>query len=448
MLSQSLTALATVPSSPGRLPMIRAASLGVIVSLGLFAAGESRAEAPRAGIEATSKTSRLARLTAPSHKLRESLDSACLRIDPISGNRIPCKPPSSSSYNDGRSSGSLTVPQYWVPFDEFDATYSQEDFLSDPESVLPNAYLLSQLSAISYRNPGYAHDVINIVENTDGAQAYGLAQGLGLQSEDIIERQGASFFDLGDPGGHSTAYVFHNADVVVVAFRGSTSDHGAQDWIDTNPDIWPMYKPNWGKVSHTKCLFGICHTWDTDIVTIHHGMYDAMDLIYDEVLETIVPLLADGRELWLTGHSLGGAVAILTAFRLEHDDNIPVQGVHMFGAPAVGDDDWAQQAESTLRNVHRWSAEGDPAPVVTQAPMFYHVGFVNNLFTDGEVELDSADMFGYAPHCAPGYGLQVAHMSYWSRMHGVLEDYYPELADVLPPPLQGEESFFNVPDNC
>jgi pimeloyl-ACP methyl ester carboxylesterase len=173
----------------------------------------------------------------------------------------------------------------------------------------------------------------------------------------------------------------------------------------------------------------------TDVVTLHNGYYDAAEVIFDEVVAAIEPLLEEGRRLWITGHSLGGAVATLTAFRLEFEEGIPVHGVHVFGAPAVGDSDWVAVFEDTVTNFHRWNLEGDPAPVATQAPMFYHAGIINNLYTDRGLVLDGTNMFIYLSQCWPGYGALVVHMNYWSRMHEELKASHPHLVDLFPAAL-------------
>ena len=38
-----------------------------------------------------------------------------------------------------------------------------------------------------------------------------------------------------------------------------------------------------------------------EVVTLHTGFYDAADIIFDDVVEAIEPLLDDGRRLWIRG---------------------------------------------------------------------------------------------------------------------------------------------------
>lgn len=67
---------------------------------------------------------------------------------------------------------------------------------------------------------------------------------------------------------------------------------------------------------------------------VHRGFRAALDEIREPLTELVGRLRKDdpGRALWLTGHSLGGALAILASALLPD-----VQGAYVFGAPHVGD---------------------------------------------------------------------------------------------------------------
>lgn len=345
----------------------------------------------------------------------------CFKLDTRTGQLVPCTNTSSGGVSGG-SSATTPPPPPPPAFDYFDADHDQGDFDADAESVLPNAYLLSQLSAASYLAPGYGE-----------GQAYRVAEELGLESLTVIEAEYHSVLDLGGPGGASKVYVFYNDEAVFLAFEGTT---GILEWEETNLDFVPYAKPEWGTVDQTVCYGFGCFSVTLDQVTIHNGFYDAMDLVYDQVRAAIAPLVGT-RELWITGHSLGGAVAILTAFRLHFDHGFDVQGVHTFGAPAVGDGLWAQVFDAEMSNVHRWSLEHDPAPAVAHWPMFTHVGIANNLYGNGDLVLDDMDLWYYVPECALGYSVVVVHMSYWPRMHEELSETHPELIPLLPASLPG-----------
>jgi pimeloyl-ACP methyl ester carboxylesterase len=94
---------------------------------------------------------------------------------------------------------------------------------------------------------------------------------------------------------------------------------------------------------------------------VHRGFRNALDEIWKPLSELVARLRRDdpGRAIWLTGHSLGGALALLAASRLPN-----VQGVYVFGAPHVGDADFrASLPVRPVRFVHG-------SDLVTRVPVF------------------------------------------------------------------------------
>ena len=67
---------------------------------------------------------------------------------------------------------------------------------------------------------------------------------------------------------------------------------------------------------------------------VHQGFADSLNELLPALDERLADLRTQNpqRRLWLTGHSLGAALATLAADRLE-----AVQGLHTFGSPQVGD---------------------------------------------------------------------------------------------------------------
>jgi hypothetical protein len=66
---------------------------------------------------------------------------------------------------------------------------------------------------------------------------------------------------------------------------------------------------------------------------VHQGFAAAMDRVWPAVQAAVAS--GAGRPLWITGHSLGAALATLTACRLAAG-GVAVQGVYTFGSPRVG----------------------------------------------------------------------------------------------------------------
>ncbi len=115
------------------------------------------------------------------------------------------------------------------------------------------------------------------------------------------------------------------------------------------------------KVTRTRGFLGVCDTqavlafrgsdpftlptWVTDVVVrlverdeyagrVHLGFSSALGRTWNKV-ETLLEQAQD-KPLFLTGHSMGGALAVLTACRLEKMGRSPA-ATYTFGAPRVGD---------------------------------------------------------------------------------------------------------------
>jgi triacylglycerol lipase len=67
---------------------------------------------------------------------------------------------------------------------------------------------------------------------------------------------------------------------------------------------------------------------------VHKGFADAFAILWPEAEGPLAELLP-GRDLWIAGHDLGGALAVLAAARL-HEQGSSVEAVYTFGSPRVG----------------------------------------------------------------------------------------------------------------
>jgi triacylglycerol lipase len=110
--------------------------------------------------------------------------------------------------------------------------------------------------------------------------------------------------------GSHNALVLDDDGVRLIAFRGTDE---RKDWL-TNLDVW-FRSTSWGRV--------------------HRGFQDAVTTFWPEVDDHVRVGITAGRRIWLTGHSLGGALALLAAARLAANDVI-ADRLCTFGQPAVG----------------------------------------------------------------------------------------------------------------
>jgi triacylglycerol lipase len=212
-------------------------------------------------------------------------------------------------------------------------------FEFDPQATtlsLTNARLLGQAAAVAYQDEA-------------ACQGWARAQGLDEQF-DFFSSAGVV------PNSDTQGFVAQNAQVVIVAFRG------------TQPKV-PI---DWMTDFQAKHV-----TWGPFAGMVHKGFHDALHAVWEIAFggREILParLLARGdRKVWITGHSLGGALAELCAAQAQIASHVPVQGVYTFGQPRCGDDGFAELIQAALgQRIFRFINDKDIVPRVP----FFGMGF-------------------------------------------------------------------------
>lgn len=158
---------------------------------------------------------------------------------------------------------------------------------------------------------------------------------------------------------NTQAYIAQSPEAVLVAFRGSESPtrlDGLKDWLLTNANNL-LVVPE-GRVGTDFAAAGVGARY-------HRGFMQALDAVWEPLLEALDEVQgASGRPLWVTGHSLGGALALLAAWRLQRHF-VEVQEVVTFGAPMVGNAVAAQAFQKAFAGrVHRYVDIEDPVPLL------------------------------------------------------------------------------------
>jgi hypothetical protein len=90
------------------------------------------------------------------------------------------------------------------------------------------------------------------------------------------------------------------------------------------------------------------HIWNRQTDEwVHRGFFLSLDVLWPEIAHELSELEGD---LYLTGHSLGGAIAVLAGRRMV-DTGIPgpsLAGIYTFGQPMVGNAKFAANSEALL----------------------------------------------------------------------------------------------------
>ena len=88
---------------------------------------------------------------------------------------------------------------------------------------------------------------------------------------------------------------------------------------------------------------------------VHKGFAKSLDSIWDLFLASVFDMNCGQQPIWFTGHSLGGALATLAAWRA-YEEGLSVAGAVTFGAPPIFTVDAAQNFAPSLI---RYENEGD-----------------------------------------------------------------------------------------
>lgn len=201
---------------------------------------------------------------------------------------------------------------------------------------LPRAYALAMAAEAAYRPAAKVHSLVT--------------HDWGFDHFD--------FFDICD----TQAFLAADRDTLIVSFRGTEGSEMA-DWL-TDADMTLVDGPLDARV--------------------HEGFYAALADVW-QVLQHEVQRLDPHLKmtLWITGHSLGGALASLAAARWIERGR-PVHGVYTFGQPRVGDAKFARNFNFEMKSTaFRFVNNNDLVSRVPPRALGYsHVGLCK-YFTDG-----------------------------------------------------------------
>jgi len=163
-------------------------------------------------------------------------------------------------------------------------------------------------------------------------------------------------------GNSTQCYVANNDDFLILVFRGTEIRRrgDSSDFANIIADL------------ETDANIALVE-WEQG-GKVHRGFIEALDEVWERLLDYLRSQENARRTVWFTGHSLGAALATLAAQRYGK-----VRGLYTYGSPRVGDRDFKQ---AFLVPTYRLVNHDD---IVTRVPpplLYQHVGDLKYL--DGE----------------------------------------------------------------
>ena len=226
---------------------------------------------------------------------------------------------------------------------------------------------------------------LNIEPNTtqfslNNAYAFALSSKLAYSPEDQIRNtlteHGFKTEFINEPSTDTQLFIAHNDSTVVIAFRG-TEDF--KDWL-TDAGI------EFRVTVHGR---------------VHKGFDQALDSVWSQITETLERVQQNAQSLWVTGHSLGGALAVLASARLSLDIDQEIyksiNGLYTFGQPRVGDRTFVQTLDNEIKpRYFRFVNDNDIVPRVPDRLNQYKEGGTILFFdANGSLHEDVSFWFAY-----------------------------------------------------
>ncbi|MDW8297189.1 MAG: lipase family protein [Raineya sp.] len=173
-----------------------------------------------------------------------------------------------------------------------------------------------------------------------------------------------AFLHEGKSKGYDTnVLMVANENCFIITFRG-TEEGSLEDWLNN--------------LDNRAYSYGLGN--------VRQGFWEAIQVVWEKLMEQLRSHYEPTQTLWLTGHSQGGALAQLTARRL-FDEKFAIQGVYTFGQPKVGDLLFASSYDNVLRN-QTFRIYNEEDSVVKNPPNLYHSGIGVKLKTEGLMEIE------------------------------------------------------------
>jgi len=170
-------------------------------------------------------------------------------------------------------------------------------------------------------------------------------------------------------------------DRCVVAFRGSSD---IENWI-------------------SNFQFAKTEPYDDSSVSVHHGLYEEYEMYKDRVLDFISRNSDSHKEIFITGHSSGAAVAMFLAYDLMISGQMCT--VFTLGKPRIGNAAFGESIDESLMTHYRITHSNDIVPHLPEEVLGFthttHEVWYPDDGADKYIECEGSEYSECSNSCAP-----------------------------------------------
>ncbi|MEV6957461.1 lipase family protein [Streptomyces sp. NPDC051183] len=162
------------------------------------------------------------------------------------------------------------------------------------------------------------------------------------------------------------AYTIASDKMIITGFRG-TEPAQIRDWLsDATTPPWPGP----GGTGY-----------------IHYGFGQALDSVFPTVRDALADFRDDDQSVWFTGHSLGGALAMLAGCRMYLEEpRLQADGIYTYGQPRTCDRLLAASCNKGFKDrLHRYVNNNDIVPQLPPEPAYTHVDTLHYIDASGRI---------------------------------------------------------------